>query len=460
MARIVVVSNRVPVPKMRGASAGGLAVALKDIMIPGSMWFGWSGRISERTEIVPTIVEGRGVNYVTIDLSADDHRKFYLGFSNGTLWPLLHFRLGLMHFRREDYQGYLAVNRAYASALGDLVESEDLLWVHDFHLIPLARLLRTAEVKNRIGFFLHTPFVPPTVISALPVARDLLMDLLHYDVVGFQAQEHAQDFIECVVRILGARVAGDTVHFKGQATRVLVCPIGIDADALVREARRAERSAENLRMRESLGDKALAIGVDRLDYSKGLPDRFEGFARLLARHPEHHRKISFLQIAPVSRQEVVEYKSLRLELDRLAGHLNGQYSQFDWVPLRYSTRATRREVLAGFYRIAKIGLVTPLRDGMNLVAKEFVAAQDEGDPGVLILSSLAGAAEELTEALIVNPYDPDEIADALHIALVMPRDERKARHAALKKKVWRTTAAAYCQRFLQALSDPVEASAA
>ena len=459
MARLVVVSNRVPVPKVRGASAGGLAVALKEIMIPGSLWFGWSGRISEQTT-TPTIVEGRGVDYVTIDLSADDHKKFYLGFSNRTLWPLLHFRLGLVHFRREDYRGYVDVNRSYAKALGDIVEADDLLWVHDFHLIPLARLLRARNVKNRIGFFLHTPFVPPTVISALPVARDLLMDLLHYDVAGFQTSEHAQDFMACAQRILGAKVVGDYIHFKGQTTHVLVCPIGIDADALTREAVRAQKSPESIRLRESLGDKALAIGVDRLDYSKGLPDRFEGFSRLLARHPEHHRRISFLQIAPVSRQEVIEYKSLRLELDRLAGHLNGQYSQFDWVPLRYSTRAVRRELLAGFYRIANIGVVTPLRDGMNLVAKEYVAAQDEDDPGVLILSQLAGAAEELTEALIVNPFDPDEIADAMHIALVMPRDERKARHLALSEKVRRATAAAYCGRFLRALRTPSEATAA
>jgi len=460
LARLVVVSNRVPVPKVRGASAGGLAVALKDIMIPGSVWFGWSGRISERTADAPTQVEGRGVNYVTIDLSAEDHRKFYLGFSNGTLWPLFHFRLGLVHFRREDYRAYVDVNQAYANALAGILEPDDLVWVHDFHLIPLARLLRKKGIKNRIGFFLHTPFVPPTVISALPVARDILLDMLHYDVTGFQTQEHAHDFVECTTRILGAQVAGEMIRFRGETTRILVCPIGIDAESLLREAKRAERSPENVRMRESLGEKALAIGVDRLDYSKGLPERFEGFSRLLARHPEHHRKISFLQIAPVSRQEVIEYKSLRLELDRLAGHLNGHYSQFDWVPLRYSTRATRREVLAGFYRIAKIGIVTPLRDGMNLVAKEYVAAQDEADPGVLVLSCLAGAAEELTEALLVNPYDPDEIADALHIALLMPRDERKARHTALREKVRRTTAAAYCDRFLMALRSPSEASAA
>jgi trehalose 6-phosphate synthase len=459
MSRLVIVSNRVPVPKTRGATAGGLAVALKDTLAPGALWFGWNGRITAQTPQVPSLVDSRGVIYATIDLSAEDYKRFYVGFANGALWPLLHFRVGLLHFRREDYQGYLDVNRAFAEALVKLLRPDDIVWIHDYQLIPLGRFLREHGVTNRLGFFLHVPFVPSSLINTIPVAAELISDFCHYDVAGFQTTEHANDFRDCAARQAHAIVRGEYVHVAGRTTRVITVPIGIDAKGFARESKRAARSPETARLIESLAGRALAIGVDRLDYSKGIPERIEGFARLFTRHPEHLSKVSFFQVAARSREEVDQYKALRRELDRLAGNLNGRFSQFDWTPLRYSTRAERRQVLAGFYRVARIGVVTPLRDGMNLVAKEFVAAQDEDDPGVLILSRFAGAAEELTDALIVNPYDPDEIADALHEALVMPREERKERHEALLRKVSTNTAAAYCGRFLEALRASADAPA-
>jgi trehalose 6-phosphate synthase len=451
MARLVIVSNRVPIPKARGASAGGLAVALRDLLMPGTMWFGWSGRLVAEPAPQPAIVEARGVTYATVDLTAEAHRGFYVGFANGALWPLLHFRLGLMHFRREDYQGYLSVNQSFAGSLAPLLQPDDTVWAHDYHLIPFARMLREEGFDGRLGFFLHVPFVPPSMLEAMPVARELVADLCAYDLVGFQTEEHARDFRDCAQRLLGARVDGEWIRLDGRRVRAFADPIGIDAQSFAQEAERAASDKLVQRVAGSLSGRALAIGVDRMDYSKGLPHRFEAFGRLLEKHPEHKRAIHFLQICPRSREEVDEYRKLRVELDRLAGRINGRHSDFDWTPLRYSTRAAPRSTLAGLYRIGRIGLVTPLRDGMNLVAKEFVAAQPDEDPGVLVLSQFAGAAQELTEALIVNPFDPDAIADAMHQGLTMPAPERRERHAALKEKVLRTTAQVYCRRFIDAL---------
>jgi trehalose 6-phosphate synthase len=451
MARIVIVSNRVPIPKARGASAGGLAVALRDLLTPGTMWFGWSGRLTSEPAIEPAIVEARGVTYATVDLTSDAYRGYYVGFANAALWPLLHFRLGLMHFRREDYEAYLSVNRSFAASLGTILQSDDTVWAHDYHLMPLGRMLRQQGFRGPLGFFLHIPFAPPSMMEALPVVRELIADLCAFDVVGFQTEEHARDFRDCAGRLVGATVQGEWVRLNGRSMRAFADPIGIDAESFRQDAVRATNDKVVQRLASSLAGRALAIGVDRMDYSKGLPQRFEALARLLEKHTEHRRHVHFLQICPRSREEVDEYRKLRTELDRLTGRINGRFSEFDWTPLRYSTRAAPRSQLAGLYRIGRIGVVTPLRDGMNLVAKEFIAAQPEEDPGVLILSKFAGAAHELGEALIVNPFDPDAIADAMHIALTMPALERKERHAVLIEKVVRTNAAAYCKRFMEAL---------
>jgi trehalose 6-phosphate synthase len=454
MARLVIVSNRVPIPKARITAAGGLAVALRDLLTPGAMWFGWSGRLSSTPAVQPALVEARGVTYATVDLTAEAHRAFYVGFANGALWPLLHFRLGLMHFRREDYRGYLAVNETFAAALSQVVQPDDTVWAHDYHLLPFGRMLRQHGFKGPIGFFLHVPFVPPSMLEAMPVARELVADLCAYDLVGFQTEEHARDFRDCAQRMLGATIDGEWVKLNGRRMRVFADPIGIDAQGFAHEAERAANDKLVQRVAGSLVGRDLAIGVDRMDYSKGLPQRFEAYGRLLERHPEHRRKIHFLQICPRSREEVDEYRKLRAELDRLTGRINGRFSELDWTPLRYSTRPAPRATLAGLYRIGRIGVVTPLRDGMNLVAKEFVAAQPDDDPGVLVLSQFAGAAHELSEALIVNPFDPDAIAEAMHVGLTMSLDERKERQVALKAKVFRTTAEAFCRRFISALETP------
>jgi len=432
-----------------------LAVALSDALQPGSLWFGWSGRRTGTPSTTPHTQQAEGIAYATIDLSEHDYRTFYVNFANGALWPLLHFRLGLLNYRSEDYEGYRAVNRRFAQALKPLLRPDDLIWVHDYHLFPFAEALRLLGVSNRIGFFLHTPFVPPALLHALPRAEELLRAMCAYDVIGFHTRTYRQAFLECVTDLLGVRADNDGrfVH-RGRPVNVIVDPIGIDADSFAAGATDAAQGMEVRLLRESLpSGRSLAIGVDRLDYSKGLVNRFEGYARLLGKHSEHRRQVSFLQVAVRSREDLGDYQRLRRELDRIVGDINGRFSEFDWVPLRYMTRAVRRTTLAGFYRVARLGVVTPLRDGMNLVAKEYVAAQDPADPGVLILSRFAGAADELGAALIVNPFDVDEIADAMHAGLAMGLAERQERWRALREQVWYSTAARYCQLFLSHLEE-------
>jgi trehalose 6-phosphate synthase len=449
VARIVIVSNRVPLPSERGPRAGGLAVALADALRPGSLWFGWSGRHGEATGDEPRLQRANRTTYATIDLSEAEYRAFYVNFANGALWPLMHFRLGLMNFRREDYEGYRLVNRRFAEALAPLLRADDVVWVHDYHLFPFAEALRDLGVVNRVGFFLHTPFVPPSLMRVLPPAVDLLRGLCAYDVVGFHTRTYQQAFLDCAREMLGINADDEgRLMYEGRLVQSIVDPIGIDADGFSAMAADSVRGDETVRLHESLGNRSLAIGVDRLDYSKGLINRFEAFGHLLAGYPEHRRRVTLLQIAARSREESTDYQQLHRELNRIAGETNGRYSEVDWVPLRYITTAVRRQTLAGFYRIARLALVTPLRDGMNLVAKEYIAAQDPTDPGVLILSRFAGAAEELTDALIVNPFDTGEMADAMHQALSMSLDERLRRYGALRERVWETTASKYCAVFL------------
>ena len=451
MSRLVIIANRVPNPRERGVVAGGLAVALKEALAQrDAMWFGWSGQTAAETATTASHAVSGRIAYATLDLGREDYRHYYLGFSNATLWPTLHYRLGLSQFGREDYVGYRRVNAAFGTALAPLLRPDDRLWVHDFHLIPLGAELRRAGMRHRIGFFLHVPFPPYGLFGALPRADELLHDLAAYDVIGVQTEDDAQHLREALCQ------AGE----PAAAARVGAFPIGIDAEGFASVAARHAVTAEARRLQDSLQDKALVIGVDRLDYTKGLPQRFCGYGQLLARFPQHNRRTTYLQVAPVSRGDVAQYRALRRELDEWVGRINGQHAAPDWTPLRYITRAVSRNSLAGFMRLARIGLVTPLRDGMNLVAKEFVAAQDPADPGALVLSRFAGAAPQLDGALLVNPLDPDEIAEALHEALDMPAEERADRWRRMAVSVRRDTANDWCRRFLATLDHGTRAEAA
>lgn len=427
MSRLVIVSNRVSLPTQRAAQAGGLAVALRGALTQqGGLWLGWSDRLLETQEQKEPEVRVKGnVEYCLIDLNRNDYQEYYVNYSNGALWPLFHYRMGLMDYQREGFAGYLRVNKLFAETLAPRLHADDLVWVQDYHLIPMAAELRKLGVFNKIGFFLHTPFPPGDVMAGLPDHEVLLQGLVAYDLVGFQTNHDLRNFIKYAEDYGNATTTEDgTVTAFDARCRAEAFPISIDPDAWSKLARAGRNSVETKRLQESLAGRKLVIGVDRLDYSKGLPQRIDGYRLLLKRFEQHRREVTFLQIAVPSRSEVSKYRALRRQTEELSGAVNGQFGEFDWVPLRYLNRSFPQSTLAAFYRLARVGLVTPLRDGMNLVAKEYVASQDPKDPGVLILSKLAGAATELDAALLVNPFDRDAIAEALDQALQMSLDER------------------------------------
>ncbi|RNF84242.1 alpha,alpha-trehalose-phosphate synthase (UDP-forming) [Montanilutibacter psychrotolerans] len=454
MGRLVVVSNRVTLPDEN--RAGGLAVAVHGALREsGGLWFGWSGRIDPETSGQLRERHDGNIHYATMDLSHRDHADYYDGFANRTLWPLLHFRMDLVDYSRETHAGYRRVNALFAQKLVPLLHTDDTIWVHDYHLIPMAQQLRVHGVRCRLGFFLHVPMPSSDLLAALPDHARLFEDLSSYDLIGFQTTRDLERFQD-YVRLFGrGRVirSGVLETYGGHRLRAGAFPISIDTPMIASQAAAAISKASVRRLAASLSRRALAIGVDRLDYSKGLPERFRAFARYLERHPGQRGKLTYLQIAPVSRSGVAEYRALRGELEQLAGHINGGHADADWTPMRYVNRNYPHASLTGFYRLARVGLVTPLRDGMNLVAKEFVAAQDPEDPGVLVLSSFAGAARELHEALIVNPYDIDGVADAIEMAVTMPLAERRERWQAMMAQLQEHDIVAWRRDYLRALRE-------
>lgn len=453
MARLVIISNRVPdIADSTGPRAGGLAVALADVLTPGSLWFGWSGRqLAERSEAVGTVL-ANDITYATIDLSEADYRAYYLGFSNSTLWPLFHMFPSLMKFDGADYAAYKSVNRLFATALAKFLNPDDLIWVHDYQLLPMADELRALGINNPIGFFLHIPFPAPALFETLPTADDLFKTILAYDLIGFQTEQDKGHFL-CTAQKYNFNVHDSVVSYMGRKLRAVAVPVGINHKNFNHMAMRAASRVEARRVVESLAGRTLMIGADRLDYTKALPARFDAFGRFLSTYTEQRRRISYLQIAAPSREEVEKYKTLRDELDYKAGTINGAFSDFDWVPLRYMTRTVGRGLLAGLFRISRIGLVTPFRDGMNLVALEYIAAQAEENPGVLIISRFAGVASLLPEALQVNPYDIDMVANAINKAMTMSLAERIDRHAASLLNIEKYNATSYSQSFLAALKN-------
>ncbi len=450
--RLVVVSNRTPKPGK--VAAGGLAAALDGVLKQlGGIWVGWSGDFAEQPG-KPRHLDVGGNEIVHIDLNKADHAAYYAGYSNSVLWPTFHMRPELARFNTDFYEGYIRVNEQFADALLPLLRPDDLIWVHDYHLIPLGRLLRKRGVTNRIGFFLHIPFPTPEALSAIPSHRHLIGSLNAYDLVGLQAKRDVaalEDFASPVEFVRPRRSSGPLVPVTG--VNASVFPIGSDPEAFARMAELPATRKAMVTFNKSIADRQLILGVDRLDYTKGLPQRIEAYERLLADYPEYRRKVSFLQVAPASRDTIQQYQEITGNLDYQCGRVMGRFAEIDWQPLNYVKRAYGQSTLAGLYRTARVGLVTPLRDGMNLVAHEFVASQDPENPGVLVLSIFAGAAEILPDALPVNPYDADETAHAIDLALKMPLDERKERWAKLRADIERHNIHAWADDFLRVLRE-------
>lgn len=452
---LITISNRVALPSQLQGAQGGLAVGLRTALEEsGGLWYGWDGRhAAQLPDPRPLAVQhANGVRYATLQLTRSEYERFYLGFSNQVLWPLFHYRLPYVHCDRVDRGGYWAVNRLFAARLPELPDVRAPIWVHDYHFMPLGELLRERGIDNPLGFFLHTPFPPWDVYRALPGHEALLRALCAYDLVGFQTDLDRDNFLDCLRHVAFAEVLNPgRALYQGKMLHIGIFPIGIDVDSVAAHARHGFYSQQGRRLQASLGDRRLIIGVDRLDYSKGLDIRFDAYRRLLEQRREHRARVVYLQIAPVSRGDVPEYEEIRRELEYQAGHLNGQFAEYDWAPLRYLNRGFHRANVLGFLARAHVGLVTPMRDGMNLVAKEFVAAQDPDDPGVLVLSELAGAARELDAAIQVNPYDPDEVADRLHQALTLPLGERRERWRQMIRRLREHDITRWRTNFLRAL---------
>jgi trehalose 6-phosphate synthase len=449
MARIFIISNRVSVPSHpRLTSAGGLEVVLRATLRNNKcVWVGWSGvAVDETSDVQVHHQSVDGNDYVVTDLARQDFEEYYNGFANRVLWPVLHYRQDLAEFTRRDMSGYMRVNDRFADVLIPHLKPSDLIWVHDYHLMPLARVLRARGLTNRIGFFLHIPMPPPEVVAAMPHHEKVVGALADYDLVGFQTETDTANFARYIARQLGSSPHLGTLP---SGLRVGTFPVGIET---TRFARMATEGAEDETVaRLAATTPGLVVGVDRLDYSKGLGLKFEAFAHLLNNHPEWCGQVTLLQITPKSRSAIAEYAAMEQELDTLSGRINADHGNVLWTPIRFVTRSYGRDKLAGFFRAARVGLVTPLRDGMNLVAKEYVAAQDQNDPGMLVLSEFAGAAADLRAALLVNPNDPESVAAAIHRALIMPLAERKSRHKDLVSAVRRTDISKWGEKFISLL---------
>lgn len=453
---IVVVSNRVARIEANEPIAGGLASALLPVVKDsGAIWVGSSGRVREASDKDSFAeIEALGTGALaTVDLPAAHYQGFYEGFANSGLWPALHSRTDLIQVTVEHYKSYREVNAFMARALLRFNRPDATFWVQDYHFLTLGAELRKLGVEQPIGFFLHTPWSARTMMHSVPNHRELVLAMLAYDLIGFQTDEDRQNFKDYIKCELALTVTGDVVTSEHGRARLATFPIGINVDEFAARAAKAAVRADVARLRASLQNTKLVLGVDRLDYSKGIANRIRAFDRLLLIEPALKRQVSLMQIAVPSRGQIEAYRRLKTELATLVGEVNGRHADVDWMPIRYLNKGFAQSTLAGFYRTAQVGLVTPLQDGMNLVAKEYVAAQNPSDPGVLVLSEFAGAARELDAAVLVNPHDIDGMAQKISVALAMPIEERRERWLAMVDKLRSASVHAWFADFVHALGE-------
>jgi trehalose 6-phosphate synthase len=453
---LVVVSNRVSRGKPNEPMTGGLAAALLPIVEKsGAIWVGSSGRVRDGNQKEPFAeIEALGAGALAmLDLPAAHYGGYYEGFANSALWPALHSRADLIRASHEDYLSYREVNAFMARALLRFRKSDSAFWIQDYHFLALGAELRDLGVTEPIGFFLHTPWPARSVIGGVPHHRELIEAMLAYDLIGFQTEEDCENFLSYAQADLGLAVHDGVILSRHGRTRAAVFPIGIDPQQFAQLATKASTHPDVSRLRRSLNGEKLAIGVDRLDYSKGLINRIKAFDRMWTLHPSLARTVSLLQIATPSRGAIEAYGNLQSDVAKLVSDVNGVHGEVDWTPIRYLNKGYGQAVLAGLYRTAQVGVVTPLQDGMNLVAKEYVAAQNPVDPGVLVLSKFAGAANELDTALLVNPHDIDGMARIIAMALSMPLTERRMRWEAMMAKLRGHTIQQWFADFTDALRE-------
>jgi trehalose 6-phosphate synthase len=450
--RLIIASNRTASPGE--PKVGGLAVAIWEALVErgGGVWFGWSGETLERETRGVRLFAEDNVDFALADLTQAEYEGYYLGYANRALWPVFHYRVDLAHFDENEFAIYEDVNRRFGRLLSQFTRPDDTVWVHDYHLLLMGQEMRQSGWEGPIGFFLHIPFPAPEIFTSLPQHQRIARAMTAFDLVGFQTDRDRANFVRYLIEFGRAETdENGSIRAFDRTFRAEAFPIGIDPDELVTLADSDEGKSAAGRLGRIIDQRALVLGVDRMDYSKGLPQRMQAFGRMLDDHEHMRGHVSFLQIAPPSRSDVDAYQDLRAELDQLSGRINGDQGDLDWVPIRYLARGYPRGMLAGLYRLARVGLVTPLYDGMNLVAKEFVAAQDEADPGVLVLSEFAGAAEQLQGAMLVNPHDIATTADAIYASINMTLEERVERWKTLDAAVREHSIAWWRKAFLAAL---------
>ncbi len=460
---LLVISNRLPDMRHvddqgddRKKNVGGLISALEPALRSRrGMWLGWSGRIVPASEPVTTGVSEVGreasVQLAWVDYTEAWYRNYYSGFCNGTLWPLFHSIPSRVAMSDAAWSAYREVHEAFGDFATQVAQNQATIWVHDYHLLLLGQVLRQRGHVGPMGHFLHIPFPSVDMFAMLPWAGQILDAMLDFDLLGFHTPQHVANFRSCVAGLLPAKVADDVIHHRGRTTHLAAMPIGIIPDAF-QETPDPSAVEEVEGLMRILGNAKLVLGVDRLDYTKGIPERLLAFGRLLELFPEWRGNVSLVQISVPSRADVPLYAEQRATIESIVGRLNGEFGEATWMPVRYLYRSYGRQQLTQLYRAAAVGYVTPLRDGMNLVAKEYVAAQDADNPGVLLLSQFAGAAVEMQDAVLTNPYHIDGMARDLHRALVMQEEERKTRHAKLLATVQRSNAVTWAESFLDALA--------
>ncbi len=450
--RLLVVSNRLPVVVTKDdeqwkvePSSGGLITALSPVMRENrGTWVGWPGCGPEApvASLLGEYNSKQGYELRTVTLTEEDVQKFYRGFSNRTIWPLFHDLLGHCRFDIEEWVAYVDVNRRFAGIVAGFVEPDSFIWIHDYQLMLVGHFLREMNVNRHISFFLHIPFPTRDLIHRLPWKYDILQSLLEYDHLGFQTMHDRRNFIQCVKAFMPDATIKtykreSVVRYENRAIRLGAYPISIDFDEFNEGAKTKEAADAAWFIHENVKSRMLVLGMDRLDYTKGIPERFMAFERMLDKYPDTQGNISLIQIVVPSRLRVPDYQSLKESLEGLAGRINGRLSKYGWIPIHYMFRSLGRIQLLGHYRACEIALITPLRDGMNLIAKEYCASSVDNN-GVLILSEFAGAAEQMAKgAIMVNPYDIEGTADAIYSAYIMDTEERHQRMRTLRSEVRR-----------------------
>ncbi len=463
--RLVIVSNRLPVVLKREndtwrieAGAGGLVTALAPVLSRnGGLWIGWPGTSTNEDirEPMQRFAREHGYSLQPIHLDQEQVRGFYYGFSNEVLWPLLHGFHTRCNFEPWYWRKYQEVNRLFAEQIMQVTSEEDYIWVHDYHLMCVAQQMKAAGSRHNCGFFLHIPFPGPETFLKLPWRREVLSAMLDYDLVGFQTHEDTMNFLRCLQCLcseVGYEERESLFHIRcgGREVKAGCFPISIDFEQFEESARSGEVERRTAKLNLLHPDQQLILGVDRLDYTKGVPQRLKALDRVLSQHPELQERISLLQLLVPSREEVSEYQALKEHIERMVGEINGRYTRPGWIPIHYLYRSLHRQELVSFYRASEMALITPLWDGMNLVAKEYCACNYRED-GVLILSEFAGAASQLYEnAILVNPYDVEGLAESIRQGFYMSPSERQSRMSGLRETIRKYDIHFWLNSFLEA----------